>query len=151
MRGWRGTLLSSLSDLPMRQNIAVTGSVNQKGEIQPIGGVNQKIEGFFQVCKAKGLRGNQGVMIPHQNLRNLMLRQEVVDVVKKGEFHVYAISTVDEAMEILVGAEAGERRQDGTYPEGSINYRVDKQLKEMAAKLRSFSAPLAEGKRTSER
>ena len=130
---------------------STSNSVNQKGEIQPIGGVNQKIEGFFQVCRAKELSGNQGVMIPCQNLRNLMLRQEVVDAVNKGEFHIYAISTVDEAMEILVGVEAGERREDGTYPEGSINYRVDKQLKEMAAKLRSFSAPLAEWGRRSER
>lgn len=140
-------LLSSLSDVPIRQNVAVTGSVNQKGEIQPIGGVNQKIETFFQVCKAKGLNGNQGVMIPRPNLRNLMLRQEVVDAVRQDKFHIYAVSTVDEGMEVLTGISAGKRRKDGTYPEGSINYKVDKQLKEMAAKLKSFYGPAAEEKK----
>lgn len=134
-------LLSSLSDVPIKQDIAVTGSVNQKGEIQAIGGVNQKIEGFFQVCKAKGLTGNQGVMIPSRNLRNLMLHREVVAAVQQGMFHVYAVSTADEGIKILTGVEAGERREDGTYQEGSINYRVDKQLKEMAAKLRHFYGP----------
>lgn len=141
------TLLSSLSGIPIKQNIAVTGSVNQKGEVQPIGGANQKIEGFFQVCKAKGLTGDQGVMIPHRNLRNLMLRQEVVDAVQQDKFHVYAVSTIDEGIEILTGVEAGERREDGTYPEGTINHRVEKQLKEMATKLRHFAAPAAEEKK----
>jgi len=140
-------LLSSLSEVPIRQNIAVTGSVNQKGEVQPIGGVNQKIEGFFQVCKAKGLGGEQGVIIPKQNLRNLMLRQEVVDAVKQGKFHIYAVSTVDEGMEILTGVEAGMKKEDGTYPESSINYKVDKKLKEMAVKLRQFSLPSADEKK----
>ena len=141
-------LLSSLSEVPLRQNIAVTGSVNQKGEIQPIGGVNQKIEGFFQVCKARGFNGNQGVIIPRQNLRNLMLREEVVDAVKRGKFRVYAVGTVDEGIEVLTGIEAGVKREDGTYPESGINYRVDKTLKEMAAKLRKFSGPSAEEKKT---
>jgi len=136
-------LLSSLSEVPIRQNIAVTGSVNQKGEIQPIGGVNQKIESFFQVCKAKGLSGDQGVIIPQQNLRNLMLRQEVVDAVKQGKFHVYAVSTVDEGIEILTGVEVGARSEVGTYQDSSINYKVDKKLKEMAAKLRRFAVPPA--------
>jgi len=140
-------LLSSLSGVPIRQNIAVTGSVNQRGEIQPIGGVNQKIEGFFRVCEAKGLNGEQGVMIPHQNLRNLMLRQEVVDSVRQGKFHIYAISTIDEGVEVLTGVEAGEKREDGSYPEDSINCRVDKRLKEMAAKLRHFYGPPAEEKK----
>jgi len=140
-------LLSSLSGVPIRQNIAVTGSVNQRGEIQPIGGVNQKIEGFFRVCEAKGLNGEQGVMIPHQNLRNLMLRQEVVDSVRQGKFHIYAISTIDEGVEVLTGVEAGEKREDGSYPEDSINCRVDKRLKEMAAKLRHFYGPAAEEKK----
>jgi predicted ATP-dependent protease len=121
----------------------VTGSVNQKGEIQPIGGVNQKIEGFFQVCKAKGLNGHQGVMIPHQNIRNLMLRDEVVDAVRQGQFHIYAVRTVDEGMEVLTDMEAGEKREDGTYPEDSINHRVDKQLKEMAIKIKHFYGPTA--------
>ena len=140
-------LLSSLSDVPIRQNVAVTGSVNQRGEIQPIGGVNQKIEGFFQVCKAKGLNGDQGVVIPRQNLRNLMLRQEVIDAVKQGKFHIYSVSSVDEGIEILTGVEAGAKREDGAYPEGSINYRVDNKLKEMAAKLKQFAAPLGEEKK----
>jgi len=141
-------LLSSLSEVPIRQNIAVTGSVNQKGEIQPIGGVNQKIEGFFQACEAKGLSGEQGVIIPRQNLRNLMLRQEVVDAVKQGKFHIYAVSTVDEGMEILTGVEAGVRKEDGTYPQSSINYKVGEKLKEMAVKLRQFSLPSADAKKT---
>lgn len=137
-------LLSSLSDAPIRQGIAVTGSVNQKGELQPVGGVNQKIEGFFQVCKARGLSGNQGVIIPRQNLRNLMLREEVVNAVKEGKFHIYAVGTVDEGMEILTGMETGERREDGTYPDGTINFKVHKKLKEMAANLRKFSIPSSE-------
>jgi predicted ATP-dependent protease len=140
-------LLSSLSDVPVRQNISVTGSVNQKGEIQPIGGVNQKIEGFFQICKAKGLSGDQGVIIPRQNLRNLMLRQEVVDAVNEGKFHVYAVSNVDEGIEILTGIKAGVKKKEGTYPENSINYKVDKKLKEMAARLKQFAAPPAEEKK----
>ncbi|MBM3120206.1 MAG: ATP-dependent protease, partial [Chloroflexi bacterium] len=139
-------LLSSLSDMPIRQDIAVTGSVNQKGEIQPIGGVNQKIESFFQVCKAKGLNGSQGVMIPQRNLRNLMLRQEVMDSVKQGKFHVYAVSTVDEGIEVLTGVKAGEKNEDGSYPDGTINYKVGKKLKEMAAKLRQFTVPRTEEK-----
>jgi lon-related putative ATP-dependent protease len=141
------TLLSSLSDVPIKQNIAVTGSVNQKGEIQPIGGVNQKIEGFFQVCRAKGLSGDQGVVIPRQNVRNLMLREEVIEAVKQSKFHIYAVSNVDEGIEILTGVEAGEKKADGTYPEGSINYRADKKLKEMAAKLKQFAVPPAEQKK----
>ncbi len=140
-------LLSSLSDVPIRQNIAVTGSVNQKGEIQPIGGVNQKIESFFQTCKVKGLNGEQGVVIPRQNLRSLMLRQEVIDAVEQSKFHIYAVSNVDEGIEILAGVEAGEKRGDGTYPEGSINYKVEEKLKEMAAKLRQFSVPPTETKK----
>jgi len=134
-------LLSSLSGVPIMQNIAVTGSVNQKGEIQPIGGVNQKIEGFFQICRAKGLNGNQGVMIPRQNLRNLMLREEVLEAVRQGKFHIYAVGSIDEGIEVLTGVEAGEKGKDGTYPESSVNYKVDKQLKEMATKLKQFYGP----------
>lgn len=140
-------LLSSLSGVPIKQNIAVTGSVNQKGDIQPIGAVNQKIEGFFEVCKTKGLTGDQGVVIPRQNLMNLMLRQEVIDAVKQGRFHIYAVSTIDEGIEVLTGIEAGERNKAGSYPKDSINYKVDKQLREMAEKLRHFYGPMAEGKR----
>jgi predicted ATP-dependent protease len=109
--------------------------------------VNQKIEGYFQVCKAKELNGNQGVMIPRQNLRNLMLQEEVVEAVKQGKFHIYEVGSIDEGIEVLTGVEAGEKRQDGTYPEDSINHKVDKQLKEMAAKLRHFYGPAAEEKK----
>jgi len=133
-------ILSSLSELPVRQNIAVTGSVNQKGEIQPIGGVNQKIEGFFKICQAKGLSGDQGVLIPHQNLRNLMLREEVVDAVRHGQFHIYSAKTVDEGIEILTGTSAGERQKDGTYPKSTVSYFIDKRLKEMAEHLKNFYA-----------
>ena len=131
-------ILSSLSDIPIKQGIAVTGSVNQKGEIQPIGGVNQKIEGFFRVCQAKGLNGDQGVLIPQQNLRNLMLREEVVDAVRQGRFHIYSATTVDEGIEILTGVPAGEKQKDGVYPEDTINCLVNKRLEEMAERLKSF-------------
>ena len=131
-------IISSLSELPIRQNIAVTGSVNQKGEIQPIGGVNQKIEGFFKICQAKGLSGDQGVLIPHQNLRNLMLREEVVEAVKQGQFHIYSAITIDEGIEILTGASAGERQKDGTYPKSTVNYFINKRLKDMAEQLKNF-------------
>jgi predicted ATP-dependent protease len=133
-------ILSSLSDVPIKQNLAVTGSVNQKGEVQPIGGVNHKIEGFFQVCQAKGLTGDQGVMIPYQNLRNLMLREEVVEAVRRGQFHIYSARTIDEGIEILTGIPAGERQKDGTYPESTVNYLVNKKLKEMAERLKGFYA-----------
>ncbi len=133
-------ILSSLSDKPLKQGIAVTGSVNQKGEIQPIGGVNQKVEGFFRVCRTKGLNGEQGVLIPQQNLKNLMLREEVIDAIKQGRFHVYSAKTIDEGIEILTGVAAGERRKDGTYPKGTINCLVDKRLEHMARRLKDFYA-----------
>ncbi|MBI4187251.1 MAG: AAA family ATPase [Chloroflexi bacterium] len=134
------SIISSLSGVPIKQNLAVTGSVNQKGELQPIGGVNQKIEGFFQVCQARGLTGDQGVLIPHQNTRNLMLRDEVVEAVRRGQFHIYAAQTIDEGIEILTGIPAGEKREDGTYPEGTINFLVDRQLREMADRMKGFYA-----------
>ncbi len=137
-------ILSSLSDLPIGQGIAVTGSVNQKGEVQPIGGVNQKIEGFFDVCKAKGLTGEQGVMIPHQNVRNLMLREDVVRAVHGGQFHIYEIKTIDEGVEILTGLPAGERQADDIYPEGTVNYQVDKRLRKLAEGLKGYYAPESE-------
>lgn len=132
-------ILSSLSGLPIKQNIAVTGSVNQMGEIQPIGGVNQKTEGFFDVCKAKGLTGEQGVIIPHQNVRNLMLREDVVEAIKQKQFHVYAVKTVDQGIEILTGVSAGERDEKGYYPEGGVNYLVNERLKALAEGLKGFS------------
>lgn len=131
-------LLSALSELPIRQEIAVTGSVNQKGEIQPIGGVNQKIEGFFDVCKAKGVTGTQGVVIPHQNIEDLMLRKDVVETVKEGMFHVYPAKTIDQGIEILTQISAGKKRAGGKYEKGTVNYLVNKKLQEFAEKWRSF-------------
>lgn len=119
--------------------MAVTGSVNQKGEIQPIGGVNQKTEGFFKVCQAKGLTGDQGVLVPERNLKNLMLREEVVEAVRKGQFHGYLAETIDQGIEILTGIPAGQRQADGAYPENTVNYLVDKKPKEMAERLKAFS------------
>ena len=133
-------ILSALSGLPIKQSIAVTGSVNQKGEVQAIGGVNEKIEGFFEVCKAKGLTGKQGVMIPESNVQNLMLREEVVNAVKEGKFHMYSVKTIDEGIEVLTGVEAGAPQKDGTFEEGTVNYKVNKRLKDMAEKLREFAS-----------
>ncbi|MEM2081699.1 MAG: ATP-binding protein [Candidatus Bathyarchaeia archaeon] len=141
-------ILSALSGLPIKQYIAVTGSVNQKGEVQAIGGVNEKIEGFFEVCKAKGFTGKQGVMIPESNVQNLMLKEEVVEAVRNGQFHIYAVKTVDEGIEILTGVKAGQRRADGTFEEGTVNHRVDKTLKEMAEKLREFTSAAGELKKS---
>jgi lon-related putative ATP-dependent protease len=134
-------VISSLADLPVKQNIAITGSVNQKGEVQPIGGVNHKIEGFYDVCKAKGLTGEQGVMIPHQNVRNLMLREDVVEAIHNGQFHIYSVKTIDEGIEVLTGIIAGERQPDGTYPEGTVNYLVDARLKDFAKKMKGYYSP----------
>ena len=131
-------ILSALSGLPIKQNLAVTGSVNQKGEVQAIGGVNEKIEGFFEVCKLKGLTGQQGVMIPESNVQNLMLKEEVVEAVKAGKFNIYSVKTIDEGIEVLTGKKAGQRREDGTFEEGSVNDLVDKQLRIMAEKLRDY-------------
>ena len=142
-------LLSSLANVPLKQGIAVTGSVNQHGAIQPIGGVNQKIEGFFDVCKTKGLTGTQGVMIPIQNVKNLMLRQDVVDAVRQGKFHIYAVSTIDEGIEILTGMAAGVKT-DGSYPENTVNHRVEERLKGFAEGLKKFAEPEAEGKKKQE-
>ena len=131
-------VLSSLSGLPLKQGIAVTGSVNQMGKVQPIGGVNQKIEGMFDVCRLSGLTGDQGVMIPHQNLRNLMLRPDVVQAVKDGQFHIYSVKTIDEGLEILTGRPAGERNAEGSYPEGTVNYLVEKRLWELHNSMRGY-------------
>ncbi len=138
-------LLSSLADIPLSQDIAVTGSINQQGEVQPIGGVNQKIEGFFSICRAQGLTGTQGVMIPSRNLRNLTLRDDVIEAVRKGQFHVYAIDSVDQGIEILTGVPAGRRRRDGSYPPRSVNGRVIEQLQVMAGKLKAYQGPRRHG------
>ncbi len=124
-------ILSSLSNLPIRQGIAVTGSVNQKGDIQPIGGVNQKIEGFFQVCKAKGLTGDQGVIIPRRNVKDLVLRDEVVQAVKENKFHIYPVMKIEEGIELLTGKAAAKLGVKGEYAAGSVFYLVQKRLKEM--------------------
>jgi lon-related putative ATP-dependent protease len=134
-------VLSSLSGLPLRQDLAVTGSLDQRGEIQPIGGVNEKIEGFFDVCKAKGLTGTQGVVIPHQNVQNLMLRSDVIDAVKAKKFHIYPVKSIDEGIEILTGVEAGAVGTDGEYPDGTVHGLVDKELQRLAKGLKEFSGP----------
>jgi ATP-dependent Lon protease len=131
-------LLSSLSGVPIKQNIAVTGSVNQKGEIQAIGGVNQKIEGFFDCCHHLGLNGDQGVIIPASNVKDLMLRKDVVKAVEDNRFHIYAVKTIDEGIEILTEKEAGIKQSDENYPENSINFLVDKKLKELAEEIKRF-------------
>ena len=125
-------LLSSLSEIPINQSIAVTGSVNQKGEIQPIGGVNEKIEGFYQICKLRGFNGEQGVIIPKQNVRNLHLNDEIIDSVRKSKFHIYAISSIDEGIEILTGVPAGKKDRNGNFPLGTVNYLVHEKLKKFA-------------------
>lgn len=122
-------ILSSLSNVPITQSIAVTGSVNQKGFIQPIGGVNEKIEGFYNICKKRGLTGKQGVIIPIQNVRNLHLTDEIIENVKEKKFHIYAVSTIDEGIEILTGVPAGKQNKDGKYPAGTINHLVYEKLK----------------------
>ena len=131
-------LLSAISGVPIDQGIAVTGSVSQKGEVQPIGGVTRKIEGFFDICKHKGLTGKQGVMIPDKNVNNLMLRRDVVEAVQKGKFHIYPVTTVEEGIEILTGMKAGELQEDGSYPEGTLFRQVDDKLKEMAEVEKEF-------------
>ena len=129
-------LLSALSGLPIRQGIAVTGSVDQSGEVQAIGGATPKIEGFFKICQARGLTGSQGVMIPRDNIRNLTLKPEVVKAVRDGEFHIYAVSTIDEGIEVLTGVEAGELDDDGGYPNGTVHALVEQRLSEMAQRDR---------------
>jgi lon-related putative ATP-dependent protease len=132
-------ILSALSGLPIKQGIAVTGSVNQKGQVQAIGGVNEKIEGFFAVCEAKGLTGEQGVMIPESNVSNLMLKEEVVEAVAQGRFHIWAVKTIDEGIEVLTGVRAGARLEDGTFEEGTVHGGADRRLRELAETMRAFA------------
>jgi len=124
-------LLSSLAELPLRQDLAVTGSINQKGEVQPVGGINNKIEGFYMACKAKGFTGTQGVIIPEQNKKSLMLKKEIVNAVKNGEFNIYTISNVDEGIELLSGIKAGKPLKKGGFSKDSFNETVLTRLKEM--------------------
>jgi predicted ATP-dependent protease len=131
-------ILSALSGIPINQAIAVTGSVNQKGVVQAIGGVNEKIEGYFEVCRAQGLTGGQGVMIPASNVQNLMLKDEVIEAAKQGLFSIYPVSTIDEGIEVITGVKAGIRNPDGSYEPGTVNDLVNRRLKEMASALREF-------------
>jgi predicted ATP-dependent protease len=136
------TLLSRLSETPLRQEIAVTGSVNQRGEVQAVGGVNAKVEGFFDACLATtGVTGSQGVILPAANAEHLMLRDDVVEAAAAGRFHVYAVRSVNDALELLTGVAAGPARADGTFPEGGIHARVDARLRALAGALRDFAAP----------
>lgn len=139
-------LISGISGIPLKQGIAVTGSINQKGEIQPIGGVNEKIEGFYSVCKIKGLTGRQGVIIPEKNLIHLMLKEEVVEAIKNGKFHIWAVKDVDEGIEILTGMPAGKPKEDGTYPEGTVNYIVSQKLLELAKKAKRIEKQIEQKK-----
>jgi predicted ATP-dependent protease len=134
-------LLSAIAQIALRQDLAITGSINQHGDVQPIGGVNEKIEGFFDVCAARGLTGRQGVVIPQGNVPHLMLRQEVVDAVAAGKFHVYAIASIDEGIELLTDVPAGAAGADGTYPADSFHGRVATALGVLAERRRAFSHP----------
>ncbi len=139
-------LLSSISGVPLRQDIAITGSVNQKGEIQPIGGVNQKIEGFYLCCKHKGLTGNQGVMIPEANVKDLMLRKDVLEAVKEGKFKIWSVKTIEEGIELLTGMPAGEMDDEGSYPEDSVYGKADLRLRSILEGLKKYAASDEEGK-----
>ena len=133
-------LLSAIAGIPINQSLAVTGSVNQRGEVQAIGGANEKIEGFFDVCRGRGLTGRQGVLIPAANVRHLMLHHRVVQAVEAGRFQIYPIRTIDEGIAVLTTIEAGDRNADGRFPEGSVNHRVDQRLRELAEQRRAFGA-----------
>jgi predicted ATP-dependent protease len=140
-------LLSALAEAPIDQGLAVTGSVNQFGEVQAIGGVNEKIEGFYDLCKRLGLNGRQGVLIPKANVKHLMLREDVVEAAAQGRFHLYPVATIDQGIELLTGIRAGTPNRRGLYPPGSINRRVVDRLREFADKRRSFARPEGEGLR----
>ncbi|WP_114967299.1 Lon protease family protein [Alkalilacustris brevis] len=138
-------LLSALAGVPLSQSLAVTGSVNQQGEVQPVGGVNEKIEGFFDVCKAQGLTGRQGVLLPRRNAANLMLREDVVEAVRAGKFAIHAISSVDQAIELLTGLPAGRRAANGQFPDGSVNANVEARLEDFALARRDFAGSGRDG------
>jgi predicted ATP-dependent protease len=138
-------LLSALAEVPIEQSLAVTGSVNQQGEVQAIGGVNEKIEGFFDICRARGLTGQQGVLIPKSNVQHLMLREDVVEAVQNGRFAIYAVGTIDEGIEILTGVKAGKRGADGRFAAGTLNRMVEDKLKSFAERGRNFAKAAAGG------
>ncbi|MHA2263460.1 MAG: Lon protease family protein [Candidatus Thorarchaeota archaeon] len=137
-------VLSALSGVPVQQSFAVTGSVNQHGRIQAVGGINEKIDGYFELCKAKGLTGEHAILIPQANIQNLMLADEVVEAVRSNMFHIYAIENVDEGIELLTGVSAGQRQENGTYPHGTINAFVDECLFRMAKIMEKHNSPLAD-------
>ena len=138
-------LLSALSEVPIRQSFAVTGSVNQSGEVQAIGGVNEKIEGFFDICRARGLTGDQGVLIPKSNVQHLMLRADVVEAAKTGKFAIYPVEHINQGIEILTGVKAGERDSEGRFPPGTINRMVEDKLKTFAERARAFGSRSGSG------
>ena len=144
-------LISALADLPIDQGLAVTGSINQYGQVQPIGAVNEKIEGFFNVCKARGLTGTQGVIIPAANVKHLMLRNEVVDAVREGKFRIHAVKDADEAIELLTGVPAGKPDEEGGVPEGSVNFRVAAQLLQLSLMRKEFVAVARRSNGTNEK
>jgi len=131
-------LLSALSELPLRQDIAVTGSMNQRGDVQAIGGVNEKIEGYFDVCRIKGLTGSQGVLIPASNVEDLMLREDILDAVAAGKFHLWPVARIEQGIEILTGMPAGNRNGSGKFEERTVFARVDERLGEMARTMKGF-------------
>jgi predicted ATP-dependent protease len=128
-------ILSSISGIPIKQSFAITGSMNQHGEVQPIGGVNEKIEGFYELCKQDGLNGDHGVIIPGRNLINLMLNSEVIEAVASGKFRIYAIDNIEDGIKVLTGMPPGKLKADGTYPEKTFNFAVAKALKELSEAL----------------
>jgi predicted ATP-dependent protease len=130
-------LLSSISGIPLKQSYAITGSMNQHGQVQPIGGVNEKIEGFYELCKLNGLNGKHGVIIPMRNMINLMLKKEVIEAVNKGKFNIYSIDNIEDGIEILTGMKPGEIKPSGTYPKGTFNDTVAKKLKELSNALKA--------------
>jgi predicted ATP-dependent protease len=143
-------LLSALAGVPIDQGVAVTGSVSQKGEIQPVGGVTRKIEAFYDICKHKGLNGGQGVIIPAKNVRHLMLKQDVLESVEQGQFHVWPITTVEEGVPILMGPQAGTLGPDGAYEEGTLFRKVDDRFREIAEIVKAFGKEEAGGRQESE-
>jgi predicted ATP-dependent protease len=131
-------IMSSLAEVPIKQSIAVTGSVNQHGEVQPVGGINRKIEGFFDVCRTKGLTGEQGVMIPDLNIKHLVLRKDVVEAVCNGKFHIYPVKTIDEGIRVLTGVDAGDMKKDYTYPKKSVNGMIMAKLEDMGEEIKKY-------------
>jgi ATP-dependent Lon protease len=131
-------LISSLAGAPIKQNLAVTGSIDQKGNVQPIGGVNEKVEGFFKICKTRGLAGNEGVLIPESNVGDLMLSHEIIEAVRQKKFHIYAVKNVDEGLELLTGMKCGERTKTGKYPKGTLNHLVVERLEKLSRGLKEY-------------